>query len=41
VHGAAVVDSAAPGPLLVRAGADFEVRAAAVDERPPLVQRRL
>ena len=41
VHGAAVVDGAAPGPLLVRAGADFEVRAAAVDERPPLVQRRL
>ncbi len=38
VHGAASIDAAAPGPLLVPAGDDFETRSVIVDERPPLAE---
>ena len=31
--------NAAPGPLLVPVGDDFEVRAALTDERPPTITR--
>jgi glucosyl-3-phosphoglycerate synthase len=36
VHGAHRLAEAAPGPLLIRSGGDFELRHALVDERPPL-----
>jgi len=35
-HGDRAIAEAAPGPLLVRAGGDFELSHALVDERPPL-----
>ena len=38
IHGAERAEAAAPGPLLVPAGADFEVRTLVVDERPPLAE---
>ena len=38
IHGAASIDAAAPGPLLVPAGDDFETRSVIVDERPPLAE---
>ena len=36
IHGDRAIAEAAPGPLLVRAGSDFELSHALVDERPPL-----
>jgi glycosyltransferase involved in cell wall biosynthesis len=35
-HGDQAIAEAAPGPLLIRAGGDFELSHALVDERPPL-----
>jgi hypothetical protein len=35
IHGDAALAAAAPGPLLVPAGADFEIRGVVTDERPP------
>jgi glucosyl-3-phosphoglycerate synthase len=37
VHGEEAIAAAAPGPLLVPCGTDFETRAVITDERPPLV----
>ena len=36
IHGDRAIAEAAPGPLLIRAGSDFELSHALVDERPPL-----
>jgi glycosyltransferase involved in cell wall biosynthesis len=38
IHGPERIDAAAPGPLLVPAGDDFEQRSLVVDERPPPAQ---
>jgi glycosyltransferase involved in cell wall biosynthesis len=36
IHGAAPIDAAAPGPLLVPHEGDFELRTLVLDERPPI-----
>ncbi|MGI8563867.1 MAG: glucosyl-3-phosphoglycerate synthase, partial [Candidatus Dormibacter sp.] len=38
IHGTERIDAAAPGPLLVPAGGELEVRSVVLDERPPLAQ---
>ena len=40
IHGAAAIDAAAPGPLLVPVDGELEKRSVIVDERPPLVSLR-
>ena len=40
IHGAAAIDAAAPGPLLVPGDGELEKRSVIVDERPPLVSLR-